>query len=171
MELYGRYWAYRITGDPGNNVYLQCIPTTTVTLLNPLGPIAVGSSVQDTVTINTNVNGVLPAAGGTWTVEASMDSTFATGVTLVQTGSVSGSLPFSGTTNPWTPPIAGTWYFRATYSGDSNYRGSQSTPTDETLQVTSPPTVPELPLGSTATLVAPLAVLYLFLRTRKYKTL
>ncbi len=149
MELYGRYWAYKISGDPGNNVYLEGIPTTTVTLLNPLGPITLGQSVQDTITISTNVQGNLPAPGGTWTVEVSMDSTFATGVTLVQTGSVNNALPFTVTTNAWTPPSTGIWYFRATYSGDSNYLGSQSTPTDETLIVMTVFVLPESPIFTT----------------------
>jgi len=113
----------------------QPAPTTTVTLLNPLGPIIVGQTVQDKVTISTTATGALPAAGGTWTVEASQDVTFASGVLLVQTGGVSGLLPFSVTTNAWALPSAGTWYFRATYSGDSNYIGSMSNPLDETLIV------------------------------------
>ena len=159
MELYGRYWAYRITGDPGNNVYLQCIPTTTVTLLSALGPIALGDSVTDKITIDTSVNGVLHAAGETWTVEASTNPTFVTGVNLVQTGDVIGSLPFSVTTDSWTPPSIGTWYFRATYSGDSNYHGSQSTPTDETL-IVNPETTTSTKLSGSKTVTGHIGLTY-----------
>lgn len=40
MELYGRYWAYRITGDPGNNLYLEMVvpePSSLAALLAGLG--------------------------------------------------------------------------------------------------------------------------------------
>jgi hypothetical protein len=85
-----------------------------------------GGSVTGTMTISTSATGSLPQAGGTWSVQASRDSTFATGLMMVDSGTVSGSLPFSISTKPFSPPAAGTWYFRATYSGDDNFRASRS---------------------------------------------
>ncbi|MFC1924502.1 hypothetical protein ACFLXA_03980 [Chloroflexota bacterium] len=140
-------WYFRATysGDPNyivsmsipsdETLVVQKAPTSTVTLLDPLGPIIVGQNVQDQITISTSATGTLPAVDGTWTLEASQDIAFGTGVITVQTGSVSGSLPFTITTDAWAPPIVGTWYFRATYSGDDNYFDSQSNPVDETLIV------------------------------------
>jgi len=46
------------------------------------------------------------------------------------------------TSPSFTPTHAGTWYFQAVYSGDSNYVGSQSTPSSEQLTVSK-----ALPVG------------------------
>ena len=126
-------------------------PTTTTTLLSPPGPITLGQTVQDKVTISAASGGILPDASGNWTVEASQDIDFISGVIEVQTGSFSGPLPFIFTTEPWEPPSVGIWYFKATYSGDTNYEGSHSTPANERLVVVSPssptPTIPSTAVG------------------------
>jgi hypothetical protein len=109
------------------------IPTTTVTLLSS-SKIDKGGSVTDKVTISTSATGTLPTATGTWTVYAA-DNSGMTGKVLVGTGSVSGALPFTVTSPSFTPTHVGTWYFQAVYSGDSNYIGSQSTPSSEQLTV------------------------------------
>jgi hypothetical protein len=123
-------------------------PTTTVTLLTPAGPITLGQSVTDKVTISTSATGTLPAATGTWTIYAA-DNPSMTGEVLIGSGAVSGALPFSATTAAFTPTHAGDWYFQAVYSGDSNYLASQSTPADEALVVGLAPT-------TTVTLLSPL---------------
>jgi hypothetical protein len=109
--------------------------TVTATLLNPVGPILVGETVEDIISINTTTGGIFPDASGNWQLEASQDVNFASGVVAVQNGAVSGQLPFEVTSNAWAPPAAGTWYFRATYSGDSNYTSSKSNPANEILTV------------------------------------
>jgi hypothetical protein len=112
--------------------------TTIVTELDPPGPIGLGQTVQDHVNISTGAPGAQPDATGTWTVEASKDITFGSGVIVVDSGAVSGQLPFNVTTIAWAPPSGGIWYFRATYSGDTNWTGSTSNPADEALTVTDP---------------------------------
>jgi len=124
------------SGDTDEPLIVNKAPTTVTTLLST-STIRLGDSITDTITISTTATGTLPDATGTWIVEASMDSTFTTGVITVDSGTVSGSLPFTVTTKSWAPPSAGTWYFRATYSGDDNYEGSLSDPTKEVLVVTS----------------------------------
>jgi hypothetical protein len=111
-----------------------------VTLLSPAGPITLGQTVTDKVTISTSATGTLPSASGTWTVYVADNSGMSDEV-LVGTGSVSGALPFVVTSPPFAPMHAGTWYFQAFYSGDANYTASQSTPTDEQL-VVGPASVP-----------------------------
>lgn len=114
--------------------------TTTATLLSPLGPITLGGTVADTVIISTSASGTLPSATGTWTIYAA-DNSAMTDEVSIGSGAVSGALSFSATTAPWTATHAGTWYFQAVYSGDGNYAGSMSTPTDEALVVNVAPTV------------------------------
>ncbi|MCX5998279.1 MAG: hypothetical protein NTU41_01450, partial [Chloroflexi bacterium] len=41
------------------------------------------------------------------------------------------------TSDSYTPARAGTYYFRAVFTGDSNYAGSRSGDTEEALVVTS----------------------------------
>jgi len=125
------------SGDTAEPLIVEPIPTTTATELSS-GSITLTETITDQVTIGTTATGTLPSASGTWTVEASMDPTFASGVVPVDSDSVSGSLPFIVSTDAWAPASAGTWYFRATYSGDTNYDGSHSDPYDEMLIVDEP---------------------------------
>ena len=131
--------------------------TVIATLLNPPGPILLGATVQDTITISTTTGGIFPDASGTWQLEASQDVNFALGVVAVQSGAVSGQLPFEVTSHAWTPPAPGTWYFRATYSGDSNYQSSKSNPATEILTVASTP----VPVGGEVYAVDKMALLAL----------
>ena len=87
--------------------------------------IKLSESVTDTININTIAKGTLPVASGTWTVLASKDLFFRKGVVTLDSGVVS-SLPFKVTTKSFTPTSAGIWYFKVTYSGDSNYDKCQS---------------------------------------------
>jgi len=125
------------SGNEEEPLVVDKAPTEITTLLDPLGPITLGDTVVDHITITTTATGTLPNATGTWTVEASKDNTFTMGIELfVDSGTVSGPLlPFNASTGSWIPPSAGTWYFRATYSGDSNYESSVSDPIDEQLKV------------------------------------
>ena len=89
--------------------------------LSSTGTIQYGDSVSASLTITTSAAGSPPDAIGTWKVQASKDSTFAKGVATVDSGKVTGSLQGAGftvTTKSWTPTSVGTWYFKATYSGD-----------------------------------------------------
>jgi hypothetical protein len=83
-------------------------------------------SVTDKITIYTMAKGTLPAAGGTWTVQASKYCRFNKDVVEVDSGTVTGNLPFVVTTKAFTPTSIGTWYFRVIYEGDSNYNNSQN---------------------------------------------
>jgi outer membrane protein assembly factor BamB len=143
---YGTVYVGNYVNGYSGNLYaigpsgLGLAPTTTVTLLSPAGPITLGQTVTDKVTISTSATGTLPSASGTWTVYAADNSGMSDEV-LVGTGSISGALPFVVTSPPFTPTHAGTWYFQASYSGDTNYTASQSTPTNEQL-VVGPASVP-----------------------------
>jgi len=116
------------------------IQTEVTTELVPPGPITLGDRVVNRITITTTATGTLTDATGTWTVEASKDNTFMTGVESVDNGPVSGQLPFTIDTDNWTPPSAGTWYFRVKYSGNDNYENSESNPMDKQLVVNETPT-------------------------------
>jgi hypothetical protein len=117
-------------------------PTTTATLLSD-NSIGLGGSVTDTITISTSAGGTLPDASGTWALYAA-DNSLMTSATQIDTGSVSGALPFTVTSAAWTPTYAGDWYFQAVYSGDSNYLASQSDPTTEHLVVVAGPATPSV---------------------------
>jgi len=84
-------------------------PTTTTTLLSAT-TIPLGGSVTDTAT----VMGTGPTPTGTVTF-------------YVGAG--------QATSDSYTPPSPGTYYFYANYSGDSNYLPSVSDPADEVLVV------------------------------------
>lgn len=88
--------------------------------------IKLNGSVTDKITIYTMTKGTLPAAIGTWTVQASKNWKFNKDVVVVDSGTVSGNLPFVVTTQSFTPTSIGIWYFRVIYSGDDNYRECQS---------------------------------------------
>ena len=114
---------------------VQKAPTTTVTLLSS-ETITLGESITDTITIDTTAVGPLPDASGTWYLYVA-DNVGMTGAMLLESGPVSGQLPFVVVSSAWTPPSAGDYYFQAVYSGDSNYWGSESDPATEHLVVTT----------------------------------
>jgi hypothetical protein len=101
------------------------VPTDTRTQLSAR-TICLNGSVTDKITIYTMAKGTLPAASGTWTLQASKYCRFNKDVVEVGSGPVSGNLPFKVTTQPFTPTSTGTWYFRVIYSGDDNYNKSQN---------------------------------------------
>jgi hypothetical protein len=98
--------------------------------------IGMNGSVKDTVIIRSAARVKLPAAGGTWTVQASTDADFDKGVVIVDSGTVNGPLPFVVTTHSFSPNSPGLWFFRAVYSGDGNFKGSRSGNRYEILKVT-----------------------------------
>jgi len=101
------------------------VPTDARTQLSAK-QIILGGSVTDKITIYTMAKGTPPPAGGTWTVQASKYCRFNKDVVDVDTGTVTGNLPFGVTTKAFTPTSTGTWYFRVIYSGDDNYNKSQN---------------------------------------------
>ena len=99
------------------------------TLLSPTGPIALGHSVIDTVTV-TGLGGSFPVPTGTVDFQVRLDggvwTTFDAAVPLVDG---------SATSVSYEPPVAGDYFFRAVYSGDANYDPAASGDTDEPLTV------------------------------------
>jgi hypothetical protein len=79
------------------------------------------------------VSGVVggPTPTGTVTFEVSTDG----GSSWTAFGAVKTLSGGSAISDSYTPFSAGAYYFRAVYSGDSNYLSSQSGPTDEPLTV------------------------------------
>jgi hypothetical protein len=103
------------------------IETTTTTLLSA-STIALGQSVTDTATVTAASSKPLT---GTVTFQVSTDG----GVTF---SDFSGPILLSNrkaVSDPYTPAAAGTYYFRAVYSGDTNFKTSQSGKKEEKLIV------------------------------------
>jgi hypothetical protein len=121
---------FKGNGDPLVIKY----PTTIITSLDK-GSIYIGGTVSDAITLSTTSTGVLPIATGKVTLFASNDVTFSSGVFEVQSPSFSHSLPYTFSTTDWAPPTAGTWYFKAVYSGDANYLDCWDDPHNEVLEV------------------------------------
>jgi hypothetical protein len=88
--------------------------------------VTIGDTVKNTVNINTTARGTLPAASGTWILQASQDPFFESGVIMVDCGYVIGNLPFFVTTRLFVPSSTGVWYFMTTYRGDKNFEGCQT---------------------------------------------
>ena len=129
--------AFNYNYDPYSSNTTTQLSNSTVTL---------GRSVTDSVTVTGRGVGY-PVPTGTVTFQFSTDG----GSNWTAFGAVKTLSGGSATSDSYTPFSAGTYYFRAVYSGDSNYQGSQSgdaleplavnvaTPTVATLL--SPPTV------------------------------
>jgi hypothetical protein len=115
--------------NSGKNVNVQLgavvFSSTTTTLLSQ-STITLGQSVTDTAT----VTGFGPTPTGTVDFQVSTDmiswTTFDSNVPLVSGSATSAS---------YEPLTAGTYYFRAVYSGDSNYNGATSGDDEEPLVV------------------------------------
>jgi hypothetical protein len=103
--------------------------TPTVTTLLSESTIALGHSVTDTATVS-GLSSPFPDPTGTVDFQVSTDMiswiTFDSNVPLV-----SGS----ATSDSYEPLTAGTYYFRAVYSGDNNYYSAQSGDNEEPLTV------------------------------------
>src|SRR4051794_32347761 len=122
-------------------------PTIT-TLLSNLGPVAIGTSLHDSATLHSQT----ADAGGTvkyafYSVLADCTAgSFDTpgGIDLGTKTVTNGSVPDSNATGPIN--AAGTYYFRAFYSGDANNTGPvSSTCASETLVVSpNTPTITTL---------------------------
>ena len=124
------YWRASYAGDANNNPFTtgcrdaneqlvvgKASPsaTTQASPTDPL-PINVESTVGDTATVN---NGFNPTGDVTFTLYSDDTCTTSTGVT--GTGTIAnGQASYSA---PWTPSDAGTYYWRASYGGDSNNHG------------------------------------------------
>jgi hypothetical protein len=103
--------------------------STIVTTLSKTS-ISLHDSVTDTATVTT-IGGLTPT--GSVTFQVSTDN----GVTWTSYGAAKTLLAGSATSDTYTPAATGTYYFKAIYSGDSNYLGSQSGAKDEPLTVTT----------------------------------
>jgi hypothetical protein len=103
-------------------------PSTTTTELSA-ETITLGQSVTDTATVTDG--GGMPTPTGTVTFWVGPT----TAGSWTQVGAVKTLVGGSATSDSYTPLAAGDYYFKAVYSGDSNYLGSESNPADEHLVV------------------------------------
>src|SRR6476660_6405976 len=143
------YFRAFYSGDPNNTgpVSSACADETLVvspntpsitTLLSNLGPVAIGTSIHDSSTLH---NQTADAGGSVKyafysSLSACNAGTFATpgGTSLGTKNVTNGVVPNSDSTGPLN--TAGTYYFRAFYSGDPNNTGPVSSAcADETLVV------------------------------------
>ncbi|MGA2671198.1 MAG: Ig-like domain repeat protein, partial [Dehalococcoidia bacterium] len=92
--------------------------------------IILGKYVEDTATV-TGVGSNSPKPTGTVTFQVSTDG----GLTFKNFGKVKTLSSGQATSDDYYPTKAGTYYFRAIYSGDSNYIGSCSGDKEEKLIV------------------------------------
>lgn len=126
-------WYFQATYsyDDGSSVSSACTSEEIVVNLNtpsittqtePGSPVEVGTEVHDTA----KLSGATANAGGTVTYGLYSDSScsdLVKDLTPTDNTVTDGSVPDS---RPYTFNSAGTWYFRATYSGDSNNAGPVS---------------------------------------------
>ena len=127
-------------------------PTVTTTIHNaseaPVTSVPAGSTVHD----RADVSGTGPAVTG------NVDFTFYTSANCTTGGSASGTgiALVSGVAHPSTsqgPLNAGSYSFKATYNGDTNYNAASSTcePLTVTVVVTPSPPPTVTPIGPTPT--------------------
>ena len=146
------YWVASFSGDGFNNqsssgcadepVVVAKNAPTIATLLSDLGPIAIGGSVHDSATLT----GATADAGGSvkYAFYSSLSGcnagTFATpgGTSLGTVTVTAGVVPDSDPTGAIN--AAGTYYFRAFYSGDPNNTGPVSSACADEALVVSPNT-------------------------------
>jgi hypothetical protein len=109
----------------------KCKPQTVTKTQLSCQSIILGKSVTDKATV-TGVGCNSPKPTGTVTFQVSTDG----GVTFKNFGTAKTLNSYGqATSSSYTPTKAGTYYFRAVYSGDSNYNLSQSGPKEEPLIV------------------------------------
>ncbi len=106
--------------------------TPTVTTALSASSITLGGSVTDTAIV-TGLLSPFPVPTGSVQFQVSTDG----GVTWTTFSTKTLDASGSAVSDPYTPASAGTFLFRAVYSGDSNYNGAQSGNTAEPLTVTS----------------------------------
>ncbi len=92
--------------------------TTTSTAINPASPVALGTSVKDTSTVGTQVNGFV--IGGTVTYSFYTNGV-CTGSPTTELKTMAGGLVPDSSSQ--TLPV-GSYSYLASYSGDSNYKAS-----------------------------------------------
>ncbi len=100
--------------------------TSTVSTALSSSTITLGQSITDTATVT-------PGATGQVSFSVSTDSV---NFNVFSTKTLSGGNPNTAVSDSYTPMAAGTYYFMANYSGDSNYFNSQSPNSAEPLTVT-----------------------------------
>jgi hypothetical protein len=131
------------SGDGDEPLTVERAASSTSTLLDS-DNILLGDLVYDTATV-TGLGGSFPAVTGTVTFEVSFNggayAAFDSDVPL------SGGMATSGA---YHPAVVGNYDFRAIYSGDGNYTGSQSQDGSEPLSVGLAPTFTETVLGTTS---------------------
>jgi len=164
-----RIWGY--DSDPSVKNYFPVSTASTlkqgagywVDIDSPSGcgvPASSGTTTTTTIATSSTTTTALSASSivlnGHVTDTATVSPSSATGTVRFQV-STNGGVTFttydiktlsggSATSAPYTPPVLGTFYFRALYSGDSVYPASQSGNTAEMLMVVS-----SLPTTSTTT--------------------
>jgi hypothetical protein len=106
------------------------IPTVVTALSS--SSINLGQSVNDTVTV-TGLGGSFPGPTGTVTFWVQVPGS----AVFVQFGGSVSLVAGSATSDNYKPAIPGKYYFKAVYSGDDNYLGSESGATAEPVDVLS----------------------------------
>ena len=121
--------------------------TPTVTTLLSATSITLGGTVHDTVTV-TGLGGLYPIPTGTVQFFVKVD-----GGAWQPLGAAEPLLNGQASSIDYTPLAAGSYWFKATYSGDSNYLSASSGETDEPLTVgPATPTVTTLLSANSITL-------------------
>ncbi len=116
------YWQASYGGDSKNNSAKSTCTSETLTVnklkpslsTNALTPVTIGSAIHDTATLS----GATSDAGGTIAFKVYSDATCSTLVTTLGTAkTVLGPGDYDST--DYTPTSVGTYYWRASYSGDA----------------------------------------------------
>ena len=157
------YWVAHYTGDTNYKpVTSGCPDDAEKVTINPATPgvptvaqpatsgtVGLELTVGDKVTVNGN-DGVVPTGNGTttgvtFTLVAADCKTVVIAASPLQTLTDNDTTPASASatfTTTWTPTAAGTYYWVASYTGDSNYNANTSSCPDSTEKVTVNPATP-----------------------------
>jgi hypothetical protein len=142
------YWQASYSGDNNNqSAKSGCTSETlTVTQLQPAITTTLSTSwspVDQTVSDSADLSGATPDAGGTVTFTVYTDNSCSSPATTGsgnEIGNQGGSASVSGSGTYYSATVtfyeAGTYYWQASYSGDSNNKSVKSGCTSETLTVT-----------------------------------